>query len=77
MVFNLKRSLAGPGYIILNCIRVLNIIALGSVIAASIVLLIRNLIVSNFFFFDAISHIVTVFVSGTLPHPLHSPQRQR
>ena len=74
MVFgNLKRSLAGPGYVILNAIRVMNIISLGAVMAASIVTLIRNLVVSQFFFFDAISHIVTFFLSCTyLPPPLLS-----
>ena len=63
MVFSLKRSLAGPGYIILNCIRILNIIALGAVVVASIVMLIHGFIQSTFFIFDAISHVVTVLVS--------------
>ena len=62
-MLNLKRSLAGPGYIILNCIRVLNVIALGAVMAGSIVMLIRGLVISQFFIFDAISHIVTFLLS--------------
>ena len=72
-MFNFKRSLAGPGYVILNCIRVLNIVALGAVMAASIVMLIRGLVVSQFFFFDAISHLVTFFLSSTFPHLPLSP----
>ncbi|CAI6338380.1 unnamed protein product [Periconia digitata] len=54
--------LAGPGYIILNVIRALNIIALCSVIASSVVMLVKTFIVSKFFFFDATSHVVTGFV---------------
>ncbi|KAF2441497.1 hypothetical protein P171DRAFT_73065 [Karstenula rhodostoma CBS 690.94] len=51
--------LAGPGYIILNILRVINIITLSSVVASSIVMLVKTFIVSKFFFFDATSHVVT------------------
>ena len=39
--------LAGPGYIILNVQRGLNIIALASVVASSIVMLVKTFIVSK------------------------------
>lgn len=53
------KRLAGPGYIVLNVLRVLNIIGLLAVIAASIVMLVKTFIVSKFFFFDGVSHVVT------------------
>ncbi|KAK4549711.1 hypothetical protein LTR36_005012 [Oleoguttula mirabilis] len=53
------KSLAGPGYIILNCIRVMNIIGLLAVITASIVMLVKTSLASKFFFFDAVSHVLT------------------
>lgn len=39
--------LAGPGYIILNVLRGLNIIALASVVASSVVMLVKTFIVSK------------------------------
>ena len=54
-----RKSLAGPGYIILNGIRVLNIIAFLAVIAASIVMLVKTSVGTKFFFFDAVSHVLT------------------
>ncbi|KAJ4331878.1 hypothetical protein N0V87_008815 [Didymella glomerata] len=54
--------LAGPGFIILNVQRGLNIIALASVVASSIVMLVKTFIVSKFFFFDATSHVITAVV---------------
>ncbi|KAF2642378.1 hypothetical protein P280DRAFT_264089 [Massarina eburnea CBS 473.64] len=54
--------LAGPGYVILNIIRALNIVALASVVASSVVMLVKTFIVSKFFFFDATSHVVTGLV---------------
>ncbi|EMD68377.1 hypothetical protein GGP41_003409 [Bipolaris sorokiniana] len=53
--------LAGPGYIILNVLRGLNIIALASVVASSVVMLVKTFIISKFFFFDATSHVITAF----------------
>lgn len=64
MVF-FKRSVAGPGYVILNIIRVLNILALLSVIAASSVMLVKTFVKSKFFFFDAVGHVGTASLSGT------------
>lgn len=58
-----KRSLAGPGYIILNAIRVGNIITLILVIAASAVMLVKTFVVSKFFFFDGVTHVITAFIS--------------
>ena len=60
----IKRSLAGPGYIILNTIRVMNIISLVAIIAASSVMLVKTFVVSKFFFFDAVSHVVTAILSS-------------
>ncbi|KAI9789687.1 MAG: hypothetical protein M1816_005862 [Peltula sp. TS41687] len=56
------KTLAGPGYIILNILRVMNIIALLMVIVASWVMLVKTFVVSKFFFFDAVSHLITSFV---------------
>ena len=58
-----KRSLAGPGYVVLNVIRVCNIICLLAVIAASAVMLVKTFIVSKFFFFDGVSHVITAALS--------------
>ena len=63
---NMKERLAGPGCTILNVIRVMNIIGLLAVIAASIVMLVKTFIVSKFFFFDGVSHIITAGLSGQL-----------
>lgn len=53
------KSLAGPGYIILNALRALNIISFLAVIAASVVMLIKTSTSSHFFFFDAVTHVIT------------------
>lgn len=58
------QTLAGPGYIILNIIRAVNVIALLSVIISSIVLVVKTVMASQLYFFDGASHFVTVFVSG-------------
>lgn len=58
----LTEKLAGPGYIILNVMRALNIITLASVVASSVVMLVKTFIVSKFFFFDATSHVITALV---------------
>ncbi|KAF2490929.1 hypothetical protein BU16DRAFT_434924, partial [Lophium mytilinum] len=57
------KSLAGPGYIILNVIRALNIIALTAVVTGSFVMLVKTFVVSKFFFFDAVSHVITALTS--------------
>ncbi|KAB8300906.1 hypothetical protein EYC80_002832 [Monilinia laxa] len=54
---NIKQ--AGRGFLILNAIRVFNIIALLDVIAASWIMLVMTVKTSNFFFFDGVSHFIT------------------
>ena len=58
-----KRSLAGPGYIVLNIIRVLNLITLTAVAAASFAMLVKTFNISKFFFFDGVSHLITGVLS--------------
>lgn len=81
------KSLAGPGYIVLNVIRVMNIIGFLAVIAASVVMLVKTstaskvsayqkvgrltrykLTLCQFFFFDAVSHVVTAVTSSGSTH---------
>ncbi|RMD39804.1 hypothetical protein DV735_g5323, partial [Chaetothyriales sp. CBS 134920] len=59
-------SLAGAGYVVLNVIRGLNLVALFAVMAASTVMLVKTFIVSKFFFFDAAAHVVRIIISGFL-----------
>lgn len=61
-----NRSLAGPGYIVLNTVRAMNIIGLLAVIAASSVMLVKTFVVSKFFFFDGVSHVITALLSSKL-----------
>lgn len=65
-----KKPLAGPGYIILNVIRAMNIIGLFAVIVASFSMLVKTFIVSKFFFFDAVSHVITASLSSKFTFPL-------
>ncbi|KAL1977964.1 hypothetical protein VTN31DRAFT_823 [Thermomyces dupontii] len=58
-----KGSLAGPGYVILNILRVVNIVALLDVIAASVVMIVKIKLNNAFFFFESVSHVVTASVS--------------
>lgn len=58
------KSLAGPGYIILNGIRAMNIIGLLVVITASVVMLVKTSHGSEFFFFDAVTHVLTAITSS-------------
>lgn len=60
-----KFPLAGPGYVILNLVRVMNIISLLVVIAANIILLIKIVLVTNFFFFEAVTHVASASVCCT------------
>jgi hypothetical protein len=53
-----SKTLAGPGFIILNVIRAMNITSLLAVIAASLVMVVKTFTVSKFFFFDAATHII-------------------
>lgn len=60
------KSLAGPGYVILNVLRAMNIIGLLAVMAASVVMIVKTTIVSKFFLFDAVSHVVVIGISAFL-----------
>ncbi|KAL1999851.1 hypothetical protein VTN02DRAFT_3894 [Thermoascus thermophilus] len=62
----LKGSLAGPGYVILNAIRVMNIIVLLTISAASVVMIVKIDITNSFFFFDAATHVITAGISTFL-----------
>ena len=64
-----KSSLSGPGYIVLNIIRACNIICLLAVVAASICMLFKTFIVSKFFFFDGVSHVITASLASKPPFP--------
>ncbi|KAL9052222.1 MAG: hypothetical protein Q9162_005547 [Coniocarpon cinnabarinum] len=57
------KTLAGPGYIVLNVLRAFNIVTLLAIAAAAIVLLIKIHINDNFFFFEAVSHVITLSLS--------------
>ncbi|OAX78069.1 hypothetical protein ACJ72_07627 [Emergomyces africanus] len=57
------KSLAGPGYVILNAIRVFNIICLLCIIAACSVLLVKTSTATNFFFFDAMHRVIIIAAS--------------
>jgi len=61
------KSLAGPGYIILNAIRVMNIIGLLAVITASVVMLVKTSVATKLFFFDAVSHVLTAITGSEYP----------
>lgn len=67
-----KGSLAGPGYVILNVIRAINIISFLDLIAASVVMLIKISLTNSFFFFEAVTDVVTASVSSKIPFPRKS-----
>lgn len=54
----------GRGYMILNAVRCVNLISLLLVLAASSIMIVKTFIVSKFFFFDAISHVITGLLSS-------------
>ncbi|RDL38046.1 Uncharacterized protein BP5553_05479 [Venustampulla echinocandica] len=58
-----ESKMAGPGYIILNIIRAMNIISLLLVAIASWVMLVMTLKTSSFFFFDGVSHFITSVIA--------------
>jgi hypothetical protein len=64
MMGRLRKSLAGPGYVILNAIRVLNIITFLDLIAACVVMLVKTNMLNNFFFFEAVTHAVVALISS-------------
>ncbi|KAJ5081464.1 hypothetical protein NUU61_009728 [Penicillium alfredii] len=63
MIAKLRESLAGPGYVILNATRVLNIIVFLDIIAACAVMLVKIDMVNSFFFFQAVSHAIVALIS--------------
>ncbi|KAF8862381.1 hypothetical protein BDZ45DRAFT_686838 [Acephala macrosclerotiorum] len=58
-----ESKLAGPGYITLNVIRVLNIISLLLVAIGSWIMLVMTVKTSNFYLFDGVSHFITSVIS--------------
>lgn len=60
------RNLAGAGYVVLNVIRVMNILSLLAVIAASSVMLVKTFEVNKFFFFDGCSHVIAAVIASFL-----------
>ena len=64
MMASLKERPAGPGYVILNGIRVINIVSFLDIIAASAVMLVKISLLNSFFFFEAVTHAVTAGVSS-------------
>jgi hypothetical protein len=64
MMAALKESLAGPGYVILNTIRVLNIVVFVDLIAACVVMLVKINMLNSFFFFQAVTHAVVALISS-------------
>ncbi|KAL4734364.1 hypothetical protein BDV11DRAFT_212882 [Aspergillus similis] len=63
MMASLKESLAGPGYVILNTVRVMNIIVFLDMIAAHVVMLVKINLLTSFFFFEAVAHAIAIGVS--------------
>lgn len=59
-----SKTLAGAGYVVLNIIRAMNIIALLAVMAASSVMLVRMFNTNSFFFFDACENLIRVLITG-------------
>ncbi|KAG8527988.1 uncharacterized protein KY384_006904 [Bacidia gigantensis] len=51
------------GVIVLNIIRVCNIVSLLAVVAASFVMLVKTFVVSKFFFFDGVSHLIQALIA--------------
>lgn len=64
MMSKLKESLAGPGYVILNTIRALNIIVFLDIIASCAVMLVKINMYNGFFFFQAVTHAVMAIISS-------------
>jgi hypothetical protein len=64
MMAKLRESLAGPGYLILNAVRVINIIVFLDMIAACAVMLVKINMLNGFFFFQAVTHAVVALISS-------------
>lgn len=58
------KTLAGPGYVLLNIVRAMNIVGLLAVITSSIVMVVKTVMTSQLYFFDGLSHIITAFICG-------------
>lgn len=66
MMSKLRQSLAGPGYVILNVIRAINIIVFLDTIAACAVMLAKIKTKNGFFFFEAVTHAIVALISSKL-----------
>jgi hypothetical protein len=78
MMSKLTESLAGPGYVILNTIRALNIIVFLDIIAACAVMLVKIDMHNGWFFFQAVTHAVVALISSKyLPYSSFSPLRNK
>lgn len=64
MMARLKESLAGPGYVILNTIRALNIIVFLDIIASCVVMEVKIDMLNGFFFFQAVTHAFMALISS-------------
>ena len=64
MLNKLRSSLAGPGYVILNVIRAINIIVFLDTIAACAVILVKIKTANGFFFFEAVTHAIVALISS-------------
>jgi len=60
----LKESLAGPGYVILNTIRAINIIVFLDIIASCVVMEVKIHMLNGFFFFQAVTHAVMALITS-------------
>ena len=67
------KRLAGAGYVVLNVIRVMNIISLLAVMAASAIMLVKIINNNSFFFFDAVEHVLRIVICGKILDLLRSP----
>ncbi|KAJ5281407.1 hypothetical protein N7478_006779 [Penicillium angulare] len=59
----LRETLAGPGYVILNVIRAINIIVFLDLIAGCVVMLVKINTSNGFFFFEAVTHALVALIS--------------
>jgi len=69
------KTLAGPGYVLLNLVRVMNIVGLTAVITSSIVMVVKTVMTSKLYFFDGLSHVITAFICGmaSCPPSINAP----
>lgn len=58
------KNLAGPGYILLNIFRLLNIVSLLAVSTSSIVVVVKTIIRSNqYYVFDLCGRVITALIA--------------